>query len=88
MGVQFSVSYPVPVMKARLVRWINERKYWQPALSREGEDREDAWVVNAADVLGLRDHPAGMNLYLRAKPCILACQQHCWIRMGIGWQRW
>lgn len=51
LGVQFSVSYPVPVMKARMVAWINEKKYWQPALNQAGEERADAWVVNATDVL-------------------------------------
>lgn len=25
LGVQFSVSYPVPVMKARMVAWINDK---------------------------------------------------------------
>ena len=68
LGVQFSVSYPVPVMKARMVAWINEKKYWQPALNQAGEERTDAWVVNATDVLGLTDYPEGTNLYLRAEP--------------------
>ncbi len=68
LGVQFSVSYPVPVMKARMVAWINEKKYWQPALDQAGEERTDAWVVNATDVMGLTDYPTGTNLYLRAEP--------------------
>ncbi|RAN69601.1 hypothetical protein B5P43_35615 [Bacillus sp. SRB_336] len=68
LGVQFSVSYPVPVMKARMVAWINDKQYWQPALDQGGDEREDAWVVNATDVLGLEDYPEGTNLYLRAEP--------------------
>lgn len=68
LGVQFSVSYPVPVMKARMVAWINEKKYWQPALDQSGDERADAWVVNATNVLGLTDYPEGTNLYLRAEP--------------------
>ncbi|NVN00809.1 IS1380 family transposase [Arthrobacter sp. SDTb3-6] len=68
LGVQFSVSYPVPVAKARMVAWINEKKYWQPALDQAGEERTNAWVVNATDVLGLTDYPEGTNLYLRAEP--------------------
>lgn len=68
LGVQFSVSYPVPVAKARMVAWINEKKYWQPALNQAGEERTDAWVVNATDVLRLTDYPQGTNLYLRAEP--------------------
>ncbi|MDQ0278871.1 hypothetical protein QO003_003174 [Arthrobacter silviterrae] len=68
LGVQFSVSYPVPVMKAPMVARINDKHYWQPALNQGGNEREDAWVVNATDVLGLEDCPEGTNLYLRAEP--------------------
>ncbi|MET3165544.1 UNVERIFIED_ORG: hypothetical protein ABIB19_003980, partial [Arthrobacter sp. UYEF10] len=28
-GVQFSVSYPVPVGKAHMIDWINDKKYCQ-----------------------------------------------------------
>jgi hypothetical protein len=68
LGVQFSVSYPVPVLKAHMVGWINDKKYWQPALDQNGKERADAWVVNATEILGLTDYPAGTNLYLRAEP--------------------
>ncbi|WP_346925594.1 IS1380 family transposase [uncultured Arthrobacter sp.] len=68
LGVQFTVSYPVPVLKAHMVGWINDKKYWQPALDQGGDERADAWVVNATEILGLTDYPAGTNLYLRAEP--------------------
>lgn len=68
LGVQFSVSYPVPVMKANMVAWINDKQYWQPGLDQAGDERTDAWVINATDVLGLTDYPPGTNLYLRAEP--------------------
>ncbi len=68
LGVQFSVSYPVPVLKAHMVGWINDKKYWQPALDQDGKERADAWVVNATGILGLTDYPEGTNLYLRAEP--------------------
>lgn len=68
LGVQFSVSYPVPVMKARMVAWINDKQYWQPALDQNGDERQNAWVVNATEVMGLTDYPEGTNLYLRAEP--------------------
>lgn len=68
LGVQFSVSYPVPVMKARMVAWFNDKQFWQPALDQDGNERTNAWVVNATDVLGLTDYPPGTNLYLRAEP--------------------
>lgn len=68
LGVQFSVSYPVPVAKARMVSWISDKQYWEPALDTAGEERENAWVVNATDVMGLTDYPVGTNLFLRAEP--------------------
>lgn len=68
LGVQFSVSYPVPVMKTRMLTWINDKQYWQPALDQNGDERQNAWVVNATEVMGLTDCPEGTNLYLRAEP--------------------
>ncbi|MFM9432834.1 hypothetical protein ACFDR8_003753 [Arthrobacter sp. MP_2.3] len=68
LGVQFTVSYPVPVPKAHMVGWINDKKYWQPELDQGGDERNDAWVVNATEILGLTDYPARTNLYLRAEP--------------------
>jgi len=68
LGVQFTVSYPVPVLKAHMIGWINDKKYWQPALDQNGKERTDAWVINATEILGLTDYPAGTNLYLRAEP--------------------
>lgn len=62
LGVQSSVSYPVPVKKARMVAWINDKQYWQPALDQSGEERTDAWVINPTDVLGLMEYPPGTNL--------------------------
>ncbi|MEC5182459.1 hypothetical protein RCH07_003837 [Arthrobacter sp. CG_A4] len=58
LGVQFTVSYPVPVPKAHMVGWINDKKYWQPELDQGGDERNDAWVVNATEILGLTDYPA------------------------------
>ncbi len=62
------MSYPVPVLKAHMVSWIHDKKHWQPALDQGGEERTDAWVVNATGILGLTDYPPGTNLYLRAEP--------------------
>lgn len=59
--MQFSVSYPVPVMKTRMVAWINNKQYWQPALDQNGHERTDACVVNATEVLGLTGYPTGTN---------------------------
>ncbi|MEZ2392224.1 IS1380 family transposase [bacterium RCC_150] len=68
LGVQFSVSYPVPAGKAHMVDWINDKQYWQPALDQHGADRTDAWVINATEVVPLKDYPPGTNIYLRAEP--------------------
>jgi hypothetical protein len=67
-GVQFSVSYPVPVGKAHMIDWINDKKYWQPALDQDGDNRKDAWVINATHVIPLADYPPGTKLFLRAEP--------------------
>lgn len=62
LGVQFTVSYPVPVAKARMIGWINDKQYWQPALDQTGEERTNAWVVNATDVLAAHGLPGGHQL--------------------------
>lgn len=67
-GVQFSTSYAIPVASDSYLHRIEDKDYWQPALDHEGEQREDAWVVNATDVIALKDYPEGTNLYLRAEP--------------------
>ncbi|MDQ0819793.1 hypothetical protein QFZ79_002083 [Arthrobacter sp. V4I6] len=67
-NAQFSVSYPVPAAKAHMVDWINDKKNWQPALDQAGNDRTDAWVINATDIIPLTDYPPGTNLFLRAEP--------------------
>jgi len=46
LGVQFSVSYPVPVAKARMVGWISDKQYWEPALDQAGEERTCTFVPN------------------------------------------
>lgn len=58
LGVQFSVSYPVPTPKAHMVGWINDKQNWQPTLDQDGDERTDAWVINATSLLGLDDDPA------------------------------
>ncbi|WAH95563.1 IS1380 family transposase [Arthrobacter sp. MMS18-M83] len=68
LGVQFSVSYPVPAAKAHMIDWINDKQYWQPALDQHGTDRTNAWVINATEVIPLKDYPPGTNIYLRAEP--------------------
>jgi hypothetical protein len=68
LGVQFSTSYALPVGKAHMMDWISDKEYWQPALDQSGNDRSDAWVINATDVVPLTDYPPGTNLFLRAEP--------------------
>ena len=68
LGVQFSTSYTLPFGKAHMIDWISDKEYWQPALDQHGNDRNDAWVINATDVVPLTDYPPGTNLFLRAEP--------------------
>ncbi|MBP2399795.1 hypothetical protein JOF39_002876 [Glutamicibacter protophormiae] len=68
LGIQFSTSYSLPVVKERFIRWIDEKKYWEPALDADGDQRDDAWVIDATKVIELKDYPAGTRIYLRAEP--------------------
>ncbi|MDE8670703.1 IS1380 family transposase [Pseudarthrobacter sp. H3Y2-7] len=68
LGVQFSTSYSLPFGKAHMIDWISDKEYWQPALDQSGNDRSDAWVINATDVIPLTDYPPGTKLFLRAEP--------------------
>lgn len=67
-GIQFSTSFSQPVIKERFIRWIDEKKYWEPALDADGAQRDDAWVLDARKVIGLNDYPAGTKIYLSAEP--------------------
>lgn len=42
LGVQLSVSYPVPMMKSHMIGWIDDKQHWQPALDQHGSPRSDA----------------------------------------------
>ncbi|MGP5027146.1 IS1380 family transposase, partial [Glutamicibacter ardleyensis] len=68
LGLQFSTSYTLPVVKERFVRWIDQKKYWEPALTADGEHRDNAWVIDASKVIELNDYPPGTRIYLRAEP--------------------
>lgn len=68
LGIQFSTSYALPVINERYIRWINEKKLWEPALTADGELRQDAWVIDASKVIGLKNYPPGTRIYLRAEP--------------------
>jgi hypothetical protein len=68
LGVQFSTSYALPFGRAHMIDWITDKQYWQPALDQAGNDRTDAWVINATDIIPLTDYPPGTKLFLRAEP--------------------
>lgn len=51
-----------------MVNWLSDKQYWQPALDQDGAERTDAWVINATEVIPLKDYPPGTNIYLRAEP--------------------
>ena len=68
LGLQFSTSFALPVANERLIGWINEKKYWEPATDQHGNPREKAWVIDASKVIPLKDYPLGTRLHLRAEP--------------------
>lgn len=54
---------------------MESKRAWQllqrrrsPDLDQSGNDRNDAWVINATDVIPLTDYPPGTKLFLRAEP--------------------
>lgn len=68
LGLQFSTSFALPVANERLIGWINEKKYWEPATDQQGEQRHNAWVIDASKVIALKNYPPGTRLHLRAEP--------------------
>ena len=68
LGLQFSTSFALPVANERLIGWINEKKYWEPATDQHGNLRHDAWVIDATQVLNLKKYPPGTRIHLRAEP--------------------
>ncbi|RWZ79131.1 IS1380 family transposase, partial [Glutamicibacter sp. HZAU] len=50
------------------IRWIDEKKFWEPALDADGVQRDNAWVIDASKVIELKDYPPGTRIYLRAEP--------------------
>lgn len=68
LGLQFSTSFALPVANERLIGWINEKKYWEPATDQQGNQRHNAWVIDASKVIALKNYPLGTRLHLRAEP--------------------
>lgn len=67
----------------RMVAWINEKKYWQPALNQAREELTDAWVVNAT----VRSRRSRTTRPARTfpcvpSPCILVRRRPYWILSG------
>ncbi|GAA1495326.1 IS1380 family transposase [Paeniglutamicibacter kerguelensis] len=68
LGLQFSTSFALPVPNERFIGWINNKEHWEQALDQHGNQRHDAWVIDATKVIELKDYPEGTRLYLRAEP--------------------
>lgn len=68
LGLQFSTSFALPVPNERFVHWINDKEHWEQALDQHGNQRHDAWVIDATKVIELKGYPEGTRLYLRAEP--------------------
>lgn len=68
LGLQFSTSYTLPVLNERFIHWINNKDLWEPALDQNGNQRDNAWVIEATKVIQLKGYPENTRLYLRAEP--------------------
>lgn len=68
LGLQFSTSFALPVPNERFIHWINDKDHWERALDQHGNQRHDAWVIDATRVIELKDYPEGTRLYLRSEP--------------------
>jgi Transposase DDE domain group 1 len=81
LGVQFTTSYTIPFKQGPHGRLDQRQKYWQPALDQPGNDRTDAWVINATDVIPLIDYPPGTTVpahrvHPGAQPTLLDTDGH------------
>lgn len=68
LGLQFSTSFALPVPNERFIHWINDKDHWELALDQHGNERRDAWVIDATKVIELKNYPQNTRLYLRAEP--------------------
>lgn len=68
LGLQFSTSFALPVPNERFIHWINNKEHWELALDQHGNERHDAWVIDATRIIPLKDYPQDTRLYLRAEP--------------------
>ncbi|WP_346922877.1 IS1380 family transposase [Glutamicibacter creatinolyticus] len=68
LGLQFTTSYSLPVLKEREIRWISDKKYWEPAIDQHGRQLRDVWVVDATRILQLKDYPPNTRICVRAEP--------------------
>jgi Transposase DDE domain group 1 len=63
-GIRFSFGYPLtePVREALLTL---EESAWRPAIDRDGQERDGAWVSELSDAVNLPDWPDGTRLICR-----------------------
>lgn len=62
LGLQFSISYSLPVVKERFIRCIHEKKYWEPALDADSKQRQNGRVIDVRKVIDLKDYPPGTRI--------------------------
>ncbi|PQZ87719.1 hypothetical protein CQ018_17390 [Arthrobacter sp. MYb227] len=56
--MQLSTSFFLPVANEWLIGRINEEKYWEPATDQHGQERHNAWVIDASKAMPLKTiHP-------------------------------
>lgn len=64
-----------------MIDWISDKNYWQPALGQHGDDRADASVINATDIIPLADYRPGTKLFAEplhpgAQPTLVDVEGH------------
>lgn len=84
LGLQFSTAFALPVANERLIGWINEKKYWEPATDQNGKQRHNAWVIDASKVIALKNYPPGTRLHPRAEPLHPGAKASLLIPTGTG----
>lgn len=50
------------------MRWIDEKKYWEPAPTADGDHCGNAWAIDTFKVIELMDYPSGIRIDHRAEP--------------------
>lgn len=77
LGIRFPTTYALPVIMEQFIRWIDEKKDWEPPLNADSNQRNNVWVIDTSNVMRLKDCRLGTRIYLRAGRSILGPKRTC-----------